>query len=215
MGYSLGMGGMDRFIVGFDRALRACLGEAQAGARASPAAGVPEGELAPAARREAGRLMRVNHCGEVCAQALYLGQALSSRQERTASAMRQAAAEEEDHLAWCAERLRELDAPVSKLNPLFYGLSFGAGLATGLLGDRVSLGFVAATEAEVVKHLDEHIGRLPEGDERSAAVLRQMREDEARHGSAALREGGLEYSSAVKGVMRLASRVMTRTTYWL
>lgn len=207
--------GVDRALAGVDRAVKACSGHSPAGRRASPAEGVAEGALGQGARREAGRLMRVNHCGEVCAQALYLGQALASREARTASAMRRAAEEEEDHLAWCEGRLRELGTPVSRLNPLFYGASFAAGYATGLLGDRVSLGFVAATEEEVVKHLDEHIGRLPTEDARSAAVLKQMREDESQHQSHALQQGGAVFSRPLKRAMTLASRLMTRTTYWL
>ena len=157
--------------------------------------------------------MRVNHSGEVCAQALYEGQALVARDARVRDALIAAAREEEDHLAWCGERLKELDSRPSLLNPLWYGMSFAIGAATGLMGDKVSLGFVAATEDQVCRHLDRHMHDLPADDERSRAIVSQMRDDEARHGTAALEAGGAEFPQSVKDAMTLVSGVMTATAY--
>lgn len=206
---------IDSFISQFDLALRAVTGHSAAGKRPSPAEALPEAELGHADRREAGRLMRVNHCGEVCAQALYMGQALSSRDRRTADAMQEAAKEEQDHLAWCEARLKELDTPVSRLNPLFFGASFAAGYAAGLLGDKVNLGFVAATEEKVVEHLEAYIAKLPEQDERSRAILEQMKQDENQHRVSALGQGGRELPAPLKGAMTLLGRLMSRSTYWV
>lgn len=159
--------------------------------------------------------MRVNHCGEVCAQALYEGQALTSKSHRTAAALREAAIEETDHLSWCESRLRELDSNVSVLGPFWYAASFSMGAAAGLLGDKVNLGFVAATEEQVEDHLDDHLARLPGADARSRAVLEQMKADEARHGQSALEMGGAVFPSPIKKMMRAVSGAMTRSTYWI
>ncbi len=202
----------DELISGFDRGLRTLAGVAGA-ARPNPADAEPEGVSNPQERAHAAGLMRVNHTGEICAQALYEGQALVARDSATRAQLRQAASEEGDHLAWCAQRLEELDSGPSLLNPLFYAGSFAIGAATGLLGDRVSLGFVEATESQVCEHLDEHLETLPEGDARSRAVLTQMRADESRHGDEALAAGGTEFPFEVKQGMRLLSRVMTTLTY--
>lgn len=183
--------------------------------RPSPAADLADSNLSKAEKENAGRLMRVNHCGEICAQALYLGQGLTSDEESTKVAMQAAADEESDHLAWCEQRLVELDTHKSYLNPLFYSLSFAGGLASGLLGNRFNLGFVAATEEQVVDHLDKHLEKLPDNDLQSKAILTQMRTDEDTHRTAALGLGGTNFPPPVKTVMSAMSKIMTRSTYWL
>lgn len=206
---------MDRLILGVDRALRALTGQ-HTPTRAAPggeAAGEEMAAMSDAERTHAAGLMRVNHCGEVCAQALYEGQALSAGSEETRALLRAACDEEIDHLAWCEERLEQLGSRPSLLNPLFYAGSWGLGVATGLLGDRISLGFVEATEHQVVEHLSHHLDELPEADTASRAVLEQMREDETRHGEQALAAGGGEFGGLRKAVMGLVARVMTVTTY--
>lgn len=210
---------IDRLVTGFDRALRTLSGQ-QAAQRPTPkassasqtAGGVAE-VMPKDDKQHAGALMRVNHTGEVCAQALYDGQALTASDSAVTEHMRDAAAEETDHLVWCAERLEELDTRPSLLNPLFYAGSYLMGAAAGLAGDKVSLGFVEATEAQVCKHLDEHLAQLPESDGRSRAILEQMRADEARHGNEALAAGGEPFSALTKRMMTLVAKVMTATSY--
>jgi len=160
-------------------------------------------------------LMRVNHTGEICAQALYQGQALTARNIEARAALEQAAAEETDHLAWTAQRINELGGRASFLNPLWYAGSFAMGVASGLAGDRWSLGFLAETETQVERHLEGHLERLPIADESSRAVLEQMREDENRHGAAGRSMGAAELPLPVRLAMQAASRVMTRTAYWV
>ena len=201
---------VDDLIGVFDRGLRTLAG---VGTPASPAPDVPEGDLTDAERSHAAGLMRVNHTGEVCAQALYEGQALTARRDEVKDALEQAAAEEVDHLAWCRQRLDELDARPSVLDPLFYAASFLVGAAAGAMGDRVSLGFVEATEDQVVRHLDRHLADLPADDARSRAIVEEMRADEARHGVNALRAGGRTFPEGVKQAMTAVSRIMTETTY--
>ena len=201
---------LDQLLIAADEALRTLAGSGSA-ARPSPAADLPEA----ADPGEAARLMRVNHTGEVCAQALYNGQALFARDDRVRDAMRSAAAEERDHLAWCRKRLDELHSRPSFLDPLWYVGSFGMGLVSGAAGDRWSLGFLAETEAQVERHLEGHLDRLAEGDQRSRAVVEQMRRDENRHGAVGRSLGGEELPLPVKMAMRMASRVMTRTAYWV
>ena len=203
----------DTFLTALDRGLRVLAG-ADAPKRPNPAAAL-RSDLDDDERRHAAGLMRVNHCGEICAQALYDGQSLTVRDPKVGRAFASAAAEERDHLAWCRERLGELDAEPSALNPLFYAASYAMGAAAGLLGDRVSLGFVEATEEQVGRHLDDHLGRLPSGDERSRAILAALREDEARHGEEARQAGASVFPQPVRAAMGLASRVMTLTTYRL
>ena len=182
--------------------------------RQAPAA--PEDTALSAPQRaESARLMRVNHSGEVAAQALYQGQALTSRDNAVSAAMRLAAAEEIDHLAWCEQRLRELDGRTSVLNPLWYAGSFAIGAAAALLGDRMSLGFVVETERQVEGHLDEHLARLPQDDTRSRAILQTMRTDEIAHGVSAKAAGGAELPSPVRFLMRNTARLMTSTAYWI
>ena len=164
-------------------------------------------------KRHAACLMRINHTGEVCAQALYQGQAATARDPAVKQAMQHSAEEEVDHLAWCEQRLKELDSQPSVLNPLFYTGSWLMGAAAGLAGDRISLGFVAATEDQVCEHLREHLEKLPESDERSRAILEQMLSDEAAHASKAIEAGGQVFPPPVKRLMSAMSQVMTRSTY--
>lgn len=203
---------VDEIVTGLDRALRTVAG-IPAAERDNPAAAVSEDALAPDERAHAAGLMRVNHTGEICAQGLYEGQALTARDADTRQALLAAAQEETDHLAWCQSRLEELEARPSVLNPLFYATSYAMGAVTGLLGDRVSLGFVEATEDQVCRHLESHMESLPAQDLRSRAIVEQMHEDEARHGADAMAKGGAEFPPPVKRLMTLVSRVMTETTY--
>ena len=202
---------LDSFLTALDRGLRSVTGIVNA-SRPSPAVD-HESKLSEDERRHAAGLMRVNHCGEICAQALYEGQALTARRAETRESLAAAARQEEDHLAWCRDRLTELDGRPSILDPAFYVASYAMGAATGLLGDRVSLGFIEATEDQVKHHLDRHIEELPAGDERSRAILAEMRTDEIRHGEDAARSGGMVFPAAVKGAMGLVSKIMTETTY--
>jgi ubiquinone biosynthesis monooxygenase Coq7 len=203
---------LDLAVLAADRVLKTLAGQSRP-ERESPGAAVTPAALGPAEQSHAAGLMRVNHAGEVCAQALYEGQALVAREDGVRTALLAAAREEEDHLAWCGQRLAELDSRPSVLNPLWYGMSFALGAVTGLMGDRISLGFVAATEDQVCRHLKRHLHDLPADDERSRAIVAQMYADEARHGTQALEAGGEEFPQPVKDVMTLISRVMTATSY--
>jgi ubiquinone biosynthesis monooxygenase Coq7 len=203
----------DRLLMQADAALRTLLPFSGHPQRPSPAILEAEAALDERETRHVAGLMRINHTGEVCAQALYQGQALTARLPRVREAMERAADEEIDHLAWCDQRLRQLGSHTSVLNPLFYGLSFGIGASAGLISDRISLGFVAATEDQVCKHLDDHLQQLPKGDGKSRAILEQMRTDEAEHSTAALEAGGLRFPAPVKFGMSLMAKVMTKTTY--
>ncbi|MDH0214859.1 2-polyprenyl-3-methyl-6-methoxy-1,4-benzoquinone monooxygenase [Stutzerimonas stutzeri] len=203
----------DRLLMQADAALRTLLPFSGQPSRPSPALLKTETELSESEARHVAGLMRINHTGEVCAQALYQGQALTARLPQVRQAMEQAADEEIDHLAWCEQRIRQLGSHTSVLNPIFYGLSFGIGASAGLISDRISLGFVAATEDQVCKHLDDHLGQLPAGDEKSRAILEQMRDDEAQHSTAAIEAGGLRFPAPVKFGMSLVSKVMTKATY--
>lgn len=203
----------DRLLMQADSALRTLLPFSGQPARPSPAVLKNETELNESETRHVAGLMRINHTGEVCAQALYQGQALTARLPQVRRAMEQAADEEIDHLAWCEQRIRQLGSHTSVLNPLFYGLSFGIGATAGLISDRISLGFVAATEDQVCKHLDEHLGQLPANDDKSRVILEQMREDEQQHATAAIEAGGLRFPAPVKFGMSLVSKVMTKATY--
>jgi len=203
----------DRLLMQADAALRTLLPFSGQPSRPSPALLKTETELSESETRHVAGLMRINHTGEVCAQALYQGQALTAPLPQVRQAMEQAADEEIDHLAWCEQRIRQLGSHTSVLNPIFYGLSFGIGASAGLISDRISLGFVAATEDQVCKHLDDHLGQLPAGDEKSRAILEQMRDDEAQHSTAAIEAGGLRFPAPVKFGMSLVSKVMTKATY--
>ena len=205
---------VDNLILGFDRALRTLSGVAASG-RANPAAGMPEPKLTPEERRHAAGLMRVNHTGEVCAQALYQAQALSARGGETRHRLAQAAREEEEHLAWTQQRLAELHGRTSLANPLWYAGSFAIGLAAGMTGDGTNLGFVVETERQVEEHLTGHMDRLPPGDLKSRAIVAAMREDEVRHGRAARDAGAEELPWVARALMRVVARLMTVTAYRL
>jgi len=205
---------LDDLILAFDRALRTLSGVAASG-RPNPARGMPEPDLSPEERRHAVGLMRVNHTGEVCAQALYQAQALTARDGATRSRMANAAREEEEHLAWTQQRLAELDGRASLVNPLWYAGSFAFGLAAGITGDRTNLGFVVETERQVEEHLTGHMDRVPPADIKSRAIVAAMRDDEMRHGRMALDAGAIELPWTVRMLMRGAARVMTLTAYRL
>lgn len=182
------------------------------GSRPSPAQDLAEPQLSESERSKSASLMRVNHTGEVCAQALYQGQALTAKLPKVREEMEQAAVEEIDHLNWCSERLEQLDNRPSLLNPFFYAGSFAIGAIAGAISDRISLGFVAATEDQVCQHLEGHLGKLPETDNKSRAIVAQMHKDEARHQNAALDAGGIEFPQPVKKLMTKVSFLMTETT---
>lgn len=203
---------LDRLLDGVQNALQTVLGGAHA-ERPNPAAGQAEVVLDEAERRHAAGLMRINHVGEVCAQALYVGQALVARDEATRAQLLRAAQEETDHLAWCADRLRELDSRPSLLNPLWYAGSHAIGVVAGLRGDGWNLGFVVETERQVEAHLDEHLDSLPPADERSRQILRVMKDDEARHADNAERAGARVLPPPIPQVMALASRFMKLVAY--
>ena len=204
----------DRLISAFDNGLRTLLAPAHA-ARPVPGGSMAETEMTAAERQLAVSLMRVNHSGEICAQALYQGQALTARDAAARAALEQAAAEETDHLAWTAHRIDELGGRLSLLNPLWYAGSVALGAAAGLLGDKWNLGFLAETERQVEGHLEGHLDRLPPQDEKSRAIVDQMKSDEARHARSAVEHGAAELPEPVKRAMKLGSRVMTRTAYWI
>lgn len=206
---------LDTFICTFDKALRAVAGDAAAPRRPSPAAALPEPELAPVERTTSARLMRVNLSGEVCAQALYHGQALMARSATVRRQLEAAGEEEGDHLAWCAARTRELGGRRSLLDPLWYAGAFLTGVAFASAGDRWSLGFLVETERQVEGHLEHHLERLPRGDARSRALLRVMKDDEARHGAEADAAGALPLPAPLTALMQAQARVMTTVAYFL
>jgi ubiquinone biosynthesis monooxygenase Coq7 len=203
---------IDTLIVGFDRALRTLSGTVAA-ARATPAAGTPEPVLEPHEQRDAAGLMRVNHTGEVCAQALYSAQAIVARDPEVRERYADAARDEEDHLAWTQARLTELGARPSLLNPLWYAGSFAIGIVAGIAGDRTNLGFVVETERQVEEHLTAHIERLPPNDTKSRAIVTQMRDDESRHGAMALEAGALPLPFPIRHAMRAAADLMRAVAY--
>jgi ubiquinone biosynthesis monooxygenase Coq7 len=203
---------LDALIREFDRGLRT-VAAANVAARPNPAGPTPESVADPAARRHAAALMRVNHAGEIAAQALYHGQALTARNPAVRAALLEAARDETDHLAWCEQRVRELDSRTSLLAPLWYAGSFAIGALAGLAGDRTSLGFVAETEHQVIEHLESHLHELPPDDERSRRIVAQMQADEARHGSEAREAGGRDLPGPIRGLMRRTAGVMTFTAY--
>ncbi len=197
-----------------DDALTTLFGRPRTTGRENPGATVDEGRLSSFEKAQSARLMRVNHSGEVCAQALYRSQALTARSDALKKRMVQAAREENDHLRWCEDRIETLGGKKSLLNPIWYAGSFALGAVAGLIGDRWNLGFLAETERQVEKHLEGHLDRLPESDARSRAVVRQMKEDELSHATSALQAGAAELPGPVKTWMRLTSRVMTKTSHW-
>ena len=205
---------IDKFIAGLDNALRTLLTPAQT-LRPVPGTELPEAELTDVEKNETAALMRINHVGEICAQALYQGQALTARDAEVQQALTQAAREETEHLAWTERRIAELGGRKSLLNPLWYGGSFAIGAIAGMLGDKWNLGFLAETERQVEVHLGGHLQRLPHNDGKSRAIVAQMQVDEAGHATTAMSHGGAELPAPVKLVMKLGSKVMTRTAYWV
>jgi ubiquinone biosynthesis monooxygenase Coq7 len=204
----------DRFIIAFDKGLRTLFAPAQT-LRPVPGEELGDVPLSERQRWEVAALMRVNHSGEICAQALYQGQALTARDAAAKEALEQAAQEETEHLAWTERRIDELGGRTSLFNPLWYAGSFAIGAAAGFLGDRWNLGFLAETERQVMEHLDGHLRRLPAEDDKSRAILEQMKDDERRHATSALQHGGAVLPGPARFAMRLASRVMTRTAFWI
>lgn len=204
---------LDEIIICFDKALRTLTEPAQS-ARPLPGENLQEGELSETETRLSAALMRVNHSGEICAQALYEGQALTARNASVQQALQKAATEETEHLAWTERRIEELGGRKSLLNPLWYGGSFTLGALAGLLGDKWNLGFLAETEHQVERHLEQHLQLLPQQDLKSHAILEQMKSDEARHATTAISQGASELPLPVKLAMRLASKVMTQTAFW-
>lgn len=205
----------DRLLINVDRGLRTVFGRPETSERPDPADACAEADLGARERDEASRLMRVNHSGEISAQALYQGQALTARLPQVREKMEQAALEENDHLEWCARRTRELGGRTSLLNPLWYTGSLAIGAAAGWAGDKWSLGFIVETERQVVRHLEGHLRRVSLRDSKSRAILEQMKIDESRHATTALNAGGAPLPAPVRGLMALTSRVMTKTAYWI
>ena len=205
----------DHIINNVDNALRTIFGKPQITERANPAENVEEGGMSDVERKHAAGLMRVNHAGEVSAQGLYTGQALTAKLPDVREKMERAALEENDHLEWCERRLNELDSHKSLLNPIWYFGSLTIGAMAGIAGDKWSLGFVAETEHQVIKHLDEHLQDLPAQDAKSRAVVEQMKEDEAHHATIALQHGGAELPAPVQFWMKTTSKIMTSLAYKL
>lgn len=205
---------LDTLLGQADRALRTLGRGVNKAARPSPSEACADIDLSPKEGKHSAGLMRIDHSGEVCAQALYQGQALTAKLGRVRAAMEQAALEEVDHLAWCEERLDELQAQPSLLNPLWYGLSFSIGALAGIVGDKWSLGFVAETEQQVCRHLESHLQALPQDDERSRAILAQMKTDELQHATMAMDAGGAQLPLPIRLLMQLSSKVMTKTAYY-
>ena len=205
---------VDEFISGLSSALETLFAKPRA-TRNFPATASDNEELSASDRVQSGRYMRVNHVGEICAQALYQSQAITASDADTRESMRKAADEEVDHLAWCEQRIEELGSRKSLLNPLWYAGSFAVGTIAGIAGDRWNLGFVAETERQVADHLEGHLGKLPEKDQRSREIVSQMKEDEMQHGEQAVAAGAAELPLPVKRLMKCAAGVMTRTAYWI
>ena len=203
----------DQFILTLDQGLRTVFGAPQTTGRANPADARTETDLTAAENKLSGALMRVNHAGEVAAQGLYQGQALTAKLPEVRDKMERAAQEENDHLAWCAQRCKELGTHTSVLDPLWYVGSMAIGAAAGIAGDKWSLGFLAETEHQVVQHLNGHLGRLPQSDAKSRAILEQMRTDEGQHATTAMQSGAADLPYPVKQLMRLTSKVMTETAF--
>jgi len=206
----------DKWIMAFDHGVRTVFKTSRHSTRANPATDVEDEKyFTESQRKKSAALMRVNHTGEICAQALYDGQALSSRNPDVKAKLEEAAAEEQDHLAWCEQRLQELNSRTSYLNPLWYAGSFMIGVCAGVAGDQWNLGFVAETEHQVLKHLNNHLSRLPKADKRSEEILKQMSVDEEKHATTAINNGARPLPSAVKRMMSMTSKLMTTLTYWI
>ncbi len=206
---------LDRLLVGANDMLRTVAAPAGHSARDNPASGVKESRLSTAEKAHAAGLMRVNHAGEVAAQALYKGHAAVARDQDIERQMQDAAAEELDHLAWCEQRIEELGEQPSRLSPVWYAGAYAIGAASGILGDKWSLGFIAETEKQVCEHLDRHLDGLPAADVRSRTIIATMRDEEAEHGRNAVEAGAAELPGPVKSLMRLTAKVMTKAAYWV
>ncbi len=206
---------IDRLLAGANDALRTVAAPAGRAARDNPAGSIEESDLSTAQKSHAAGLMRINHAGEVAAQALYQGHASVARDKNIEQRMQNAAAEEFDHLAWCEQRIRELGEEPSRLSPVWYAGAYAIGAASGMLGDKWSLGFIAETERQVCEHLDSHLAGLPEEDARSRAIVEKMRDEEAKHGENAISAGAAELPEPVKRLMQLTAKVMTKTAYWV
>jgi ubiquinone biosynthesis monooxygenase Coq7 len=206
---------LDQLLINFDQAVRTVFGQPQVTERKNPAVDIDEQELSQEEKRLSAGLMRVNHAGEVCAQALYQGQAMTAKLPTVRESMERAAQEENDHLDWCETRLHELDSHTSYLGPLWYTGSFAIGAFAGFIGDQWSLGFVAETERQVVKHLESHLQRLPEKDSKSRTILEQMKIDEQHHATTAIEAGGAELPEPVRKLMGITSKIMTNTAFYI
>lgn len=204
---------LDHLVINFDQGLRTVFGRPLVTGRADPAEKLPESELSAEEKRLSAALMRVNHAGEISAQALYQGQALTARKSEIAEQLRHAAAEENDHLDWCEKRVHQLGENTSLLGPFWYVGSFTIGAVAGIAGDKWSLGFVAETEHQVIKHLDSHLNRLPANDHKSRAIVQQMKIDEKQHATMASHSGGVPLPKPIKGMMRQMSKVMTTLAF--
>lgn len=206
---------LDRLLASANNALRTVAAPAGHTARPNPAEHIIDTDLSDREKSHAAGLMRVNHAGEVCAQALYQGHAAVARDKSVEAQMQRAADEEFDHLAWCEERINELGEDVSKLSPFWYAGAFAIGAASGILGDKWSLGFIAETERQVCAHLDSHLDSLPPEDAKSRAIVEQMRDEEEEHGDNAVEAGAAELPKPVKRLMQITAKVMTNTAYWV
>ncbi len=215
MSNKINFGMLDRLIISFDNGLRTVVGNPVSTGRSNPAETIPDQELSDTDRQKSEGLFRINHAGEVSAQALYQGQALVARDEKVRSRLSESAQEENDHLIWCESRLDDLGGHKSYLNAFWYLGSFTTGLIAGIAGDKWSLGFVVETEYQVVRHLEEHLDQLPADDQRGRAILEQMKEDELHHATVALESGAAELPAPVKKLMTLQSKVMTTLAYWI
>lgn len=205
----------DRILMNVDLLLKEVPNSATLTTRQTPADTTDEDQLTSSEKDTSRRLMRINHTGEVCAQALYIGQAMAARRPDVREKLLESAAEEIDHLDWCETRIQELEGQTSKLNPIFYAGSFGLGFLAGVAGDKWSLGFIAETEFQVSDHIQEHLEQLPENDNKSRAILEQMEEDELSHATKALDAGGAELPAPIKQLMRNSSKLMTKSVYWI
>ncbi len=206
---------IDTLLINLDQGVRTLFGRPQVTERQNPAKGLEETELSDQERSHVARLMRINHTGEVCAQALYQGQALTAKLPEVRAKLERAAQEENDHLDWCESRIKELDNRKSLLNPLFYAGSFAIGALAGAAGDKWSLGFVVETERQVESHLEGHLQQVPEHDAKSRAILEKMKHDEIGHANLAQAAGGAELPQPIKLAMQLTSRLMTKSVYWI
>lgn len=205
---------MDTLITEFDKGLRTLMAQPRS-QRTHPDAAIADSDMSEAEKKQASALMRVNHTGEVCAQALYSGQALTAHSPHITTALQQAAQEETEHLAWCESRIKQLGGRTSLLNPLFYVGSFSLGVAAGILGDKWNLGFLAETEKQVGAHLASHLDKLPESDQKTRKIIEQMQADEAKHADVAMQQGGAELPAPAKFLMSKVSKLMTTSAYYL